>query len=64
MPMRVALPANKATLDYHVQTDALAIASQLYPEAKRKLHVFAEDATAGWTCVSLHDSWLEKPNLS
>jgi hypothetical protein len=41
--------------------DILAVAARLYPKAVRKLHVFAEERTEGWTSVIGDDTWIKGP---
>jgi hypothetical protein len=45
------------------EIDPLAIAARLYPDAKRKLHVFASVQTEGWTALVGADSWADEPSM-
>ena len=50
-------------LDEEGTINASAIAARLYPDAARKLHVFAAARTEGWTSMIGDDSWAEEPSL-
>jgi hypothetical protein len=43
--------------------DASAIAARLYPDASRRLHVFAPKQVDGWHCLVGDDSWAEMPSV-
>jgi hypothetical protein len=36
------------------------LATQLYPKAVKKLHVFAQQQTDGWTCLIGNDNWIKE----
>lgn len=38
----------------------LELAAQLYPKARNKLHVFAQQQTDGWTCLVGHHNWIKE----
>jgi hypothetical protein len=40
--------------------DILELAARRYPKATRKLHVFAQQQTDGWTCLVGHDNWIKE----
>lgn len=42
--------------------DFASLAKRLYPDAVRRLHVFATGQTDGWHSVVSIDSWIEKPS--
>ncbi len=43
--------------------NAIEIAEQLYPNAKRRLHAFAKLHTPGWTTLTNANTWTEIPTL-
>ena len=40
-----------------------AVAEKLYPDAKRKLHVFASAPADGWSSLIGGACWVEKPSI-
>jgi hypothetical protein len=61
--VRLDLPRDGVWLDEEGTINASAIAARLYPDAARKLHVFAAARTEGWTSMIGDDSWAEEPSL-
>lgn len=50
--------------DWRLQAGAekstLELAARLYPKALRKLHVFAQQQTDGWTCLIGNNNWIKE----
>lgn len=41
----------------------VALAESMFPDAKRKVHVFAAEHTDGWECVLREESWSMEPRV-
>jgi hypothetical protein len=61
--VRLDLPRDGVWLDEAGTINPSAIAARLYPDAARKLHVFATARMEGWTSMIGDDSWAEEPSL-
>ncbi len=44
-------------------SETLEIAAQLFPDTKRRLHLFANSAKDGWCSVIGNDNWIELPSV-
>lgn len=43
--------------------DGKALADRLAPDASARLHVFADEPTSGWQCLTSDAAWAEMPSL-
>ncbi len=56
----LSLPGDGVWLDDAGKLNPLAVATRLYPEATRKLHLFAPARTEGWRSIIGDDTWAEE----
>ncbi len=57
------LPSGEVLRRARSSAEAMRIAESIMPGARRRLHIFAEADTEGWTSVIGDNTWIEAPTL-